>query len=235
MSSFNISSKDTTLIFWEKILSNSRIKQEIDFTLFLKKIDELEKLRSQSTYNTGSISTTTCWLLYSLVYYFKPKNIAEVGSFIGKSTFSMALASDAHSHEYLAIINCCDYSNKITFPIISDTKIKQFHKTSSTIMFNSIDDSSIDLIHIDGRLQNDDFSILSKKIHDKTIFVLDDFEGIEKGVINSINLYNNNVVSKKTHLLIYPVIEETKKKFNLVEKSSTAIILPYSLVLFTSQ
>ena len=70
------------------------IKKETTQTDFFKNIDSLDNLRDQSSYNTGSISSTTAWLLYSTTLFFKPEKILEIGSFIGKSTFSMAYAAD---------------------------------------------------------------------------------------------------------------------------------------------
>jgi len=47
-------------------------------------------------------------------------------------------------------------------------------------------------------LGQDDFEPLTKIVTDKTVFVLDDFEGIEKGVTNAMMLEAPNRV------LIYP-------------------------------
>ena len=91
MNTINVNPNDLSNIFWKKILDNSYLKSMSIQSEFFKKIDELDNLRSQSSYNTGSISSTTAWLLFSVVLYFKPKIILEVGSFIGKSTLSMAL------------------------------------------------------------------------------------------------------------------------------------------------
>ena len=231
-----INSDDLSNLLWNKILENSYSKKIINFTQFQKAIDDLNLLRSQSTYNTGSITLTTAWLLYSLVYFFKPKTIVEVGSFIGKSTFSMAFAADDYSNEFMTEIFCCDFSNHITFPNLTKTKINQFHKKSSTEMLSSFNkDKSIDLLHIDGRLQPDDFSLLKDLINDQTIFVLDDFEGIEKGCINLINLYQSNLISKSKYLLASPIKELLKDKYQLYPKSTSAIVLPIKRLAFTSQ
>ena len=128
MNTININSTDLSLIFWRKILDNSFLKQRTMQKDFFKKIDSLDELRLQSSYNTGSISSTTSWLLFSITLFFKPKIICEVGSFIGKSTFSMAFAADIYSKEYECSIYCCDISNEINFPNITSTTLKQFIK-----------------------------------------------------------------------------------------------------------
>ena len=48
----------------------------------------------KADYNTGSISFAGSWSLYSWSKYFEPCKIVEVGTFIGKSTWSMAKALD---------------------------------------------------------------------------------------------------------------------------------------------
>ncbi len=232
----NINSFDLSLIFWKKILDNSFIKIKPFQKSFYEKIDSLDNLRDQSSYNTGSISTTTAWLLFSVTLFFKPRNIIEIGSFIGKSTFSMALAADNYLSDHSCNIYCCDFSNKIVFPNLTKTQITQFHKTSSTSMLKQLNEVKlIDLIHIDGRLKNEDCSILKEKIHEDTFFILDDFEGNEKGVVNLFNLLNNNVISRNTHCIIYPLENEIGERYNLVEKSTSAIILPIKLLKITNQ
>ena len=148
MNIININPSDLSNIFWKKILDNSFMKSRTIQSEFFEKIDSLDSLRSQSSYNTGSISSTTAWQLFSVVLFFKPKKIIEVGSFIGKSTFSMALSADNYLAEGNCHIYCCDYSNEIHFPNMTKTKIMQFHKTSSTEMLRQLEGESIfDFIH----------------------------------------------------------------------------------------
>ena len=54
----------------------------------------------------------------------------------------------------------------------------------------------IHLLHLDGRLQIEDFDLLKNNFTEKTILILDDFEGNEKGVVNLNNLLNNNLISR---------------------------------------
>lgn len=232
----NINSFDLSSIFWKKILDNSFLKIKPYQAQFFEKIDSLDKLRVQSSYNTGSISSTTAWLLFSITLFFKPKIILEIGSFIGKSTFSMAIAADFNLTECSCDIFCCDYSNEIKFPNLTKTKIKQFHKTSSTNMFKKLDTNlSIDLIHVDGRLENEDFELIKERINHNTFFIIDDFEGNEKGVANLFNLLNNNVISRNTYCVIYPIDNLISKKYGLIEKSTTAVLLPIKYLKITSQ
>jgi hypothetical protein len=52
----------------------------------------------------------------------------------------------------------------------------------------AVEQKKIDLFLIDGRLAPEDLPLLDALMHDKTVFVLDDFEGIEKGVANALLL-----------------------------------------------
>ena len=236
MQNFNINPDDMSVVFWNKILNNSFLKQQTIQKNFFKKIDNLDKLRKLSDYNTGSISSSASWLLFSIVLFFKPTLIVEVGSFIGKSTLSMALAADCNIDQHKCEIYCCDHSNEIVFPNISDTAIKQFHKTNSAEMFKSFSvDMKFDIVHLDGRLGKEDFDLLKNIITEKTIFILDDFEGIEKGVINYFNLVSSSLVSKTSHLLINPLNSEIGVKYSLLEKSTSAILIPKNYIYFTNQ
>jgi|TARA_B110000459_G_C16492089_1_gene439315 hypothetical protein len=236
MSIININPTDLSILIWKKLLDNSEFKRNTYKNEFFTKIDGLDKLRSQSDYNTGSITSTTSWLLYSTVLFFKPKIIVEVGSFIGKSTFSMALAADSYKDQHDAKIYCCDHSNEIKFPSISSTAIKQFHKITSTEMLKNLDKKQkIDLIHLDGRLQPDDFPILAGLITSETIFLLDDFETNEKGVVNFENLLESKLISRKNHILATPIQNETKKNYDFNEQSTTALILPLNKLQITNQ
>ena len=236
MNTINVNPSDLSNIFWKKILDHSYLKSVSIQSDFFRKIDELDNLRNQSSYNTGSISSTTAWLLFSVVLFFKPKIILEVGSFIGKSTFSMALSADNYFNEGDCKIYCCDYSNEIHFPNLTKTEIIQFHKTSSTEMLKKLEGLDvINFIHIDGRLENEDCGMLQKKINEDTIFMLDDFEGNEKGVVNLFTLLNHNVINRNTHCVIYPIDNEVSRKYNLLERSSSAFILPIKLLRITNQ
>jgi hypothetical protein len=55
-----------------------------------------------------------------------------------------------------------------------------------------------DLVYLDGRLSQQDEEPLNKILAPHTVFVLDDFEGIEKGVANAMMLESPGRV------LIYP-------------------------------
>jgi hypothetical protein len=80
----------------------------------------------------------------------------------------------------------------------------------------------VDLFYIDGRLAADDLQLIKKLMHDRTVFVADDFVGIEKGVANAMNLLAG--LGAPFYTLIYP---------RLMRK--TAMLVPNTLLQFTAQ
>lgn len=237
MNSFNINSDDLSEVFWKKILESTESKKSFFFNDFIKKLEDLENLRKQSDYNTGSISHTSAWQLFSFVCFFKPKVILEVGTFIGKSTIAMALGADTYFNDHKTQIYSCDKDNEISLPNISKTKIYQFHKTTSTQMLEELEKKKIflDLIHLDGRLQQNDHEILKKITNENSVYLLDDFEGTEKGVWNLFNMQSSGLIRRNYHILINPIKDLTKNSFNLNSKSTTACLIPISKILLTAQ
>jgi len=175
-----------------------------------------DDLRSSADYNTGTISQSAVWDLYCIANYFKPRFVAEVGTFIGTSTW--ALADGMGDGE----IHTCDAANDIVLEKHPTVDIVQYRKKTSTEMFNTMANRGLraDMIYLDGRLVEADYPLLGIITKPETIYVLDDTEGIEKGVINAANLMGS---LSATHHFIYP------------HRSLTAMIIPKSMIEFTAQ
>lgn len=171
-----------------------------------------DSLRSGANYNTGSLPHDDAVDLYTIVNYFKPRMIAEVGTFIGVSTLVMYEACKGRTQ-----IHTCDFSNdiKLEMPMVI-----QYPLTSSLQMFERLKMKGItpDLVYLDGRLTKDDVAEISTEKYSDTVFVLDDFEGTEKGVANALLLERSNTT------LIYPR-----------NGNKTAILIPYSRIEFVRQ
>lgn len=170
------------------------------------------RMRVEANYNTGSLSYSDALDLYTIINYFKPRVVAEVGTFIGVSTHVIYEACKGEVD-----IHTCDYSNdiKIVLPLIN-----QYPLTSSLQMFQRLKIKGItpDLVYLDGRLTKDDVAEISNEKYSDTVFVLDDFEGTEKGVANALLLERSNTT------LIYPR-----------NGNKTAILIPYSRIEFVRQ
>lgn len=224
-----LSSRLLTEVFWSIIFQRDEERVAEKEALF-QRLNRLDDLRATADYNTGSISPVAAWSLYSLVRHFKPKRIIEVGTFIGKSTISMAAALD--DQKTPGRIFTCDASNSITLPWDGETSIEQFPNTLSGDMFKEID-APCDMVFLDGRLKKADLELLEPLVTEETLFVLDDFEGMEKGVINLTQLVG--VEKLKKHFLLYPPSTQWLAQRGYTSHSVTAVLLPISSFVFAKQ
>jgi predicted O-methyltransferase YrrM len=168
-------------------------KVEMDWSKIQDIVQGQQHLREQADYNTGSLGENDAGDLYKIVKFFQPDVVAEVGTFIGVSTRVIDAALSVHADIYT-----CDGSNDIRLGLPSH--IKQYPKTMSHDMFADLasKEVKVDLVYLDGRLSQQDEEPLNKILAPHTVFVLDDFEGIEKGVANAMMLESPGRV------LIYP-------------------------------
>ena len=175
-------------------------------------IEGQQFLRHQAEYKTGSVPYDDALELYKIVRAFQPNNIAEVGTYIGVSALVMNMAM-----ERLVDVYTCDMSNDID---LSSPNIHQYPMKPSHEMFADMAEKGVkvDLVYLDGRLSDKDIEPLLKIIHGQTVFVLDDFEGTEKGVANALMLESPNAV------LIYPR-----------NGNKTAMVLPVGMIQLVRQ
>lgn len=230
MNKFSVNQELFSRIFWVGLTKNSDFIISANKELLLLESCQLDKLRVSAEYDTGSISGGTFFSLIKLTAYFKPSVIVEVGTFIGRSTFAMAKAADLSG--YLANLYTCDYSNNIDLNLAVNSNITQFKKTSSTVMLTKLANANLkaDFVHYDGRIQDADISLLKAISHPETIYLFDDFEGIEKGVMNYVTLKKNNFFQQ--HILIYPDDSYANTEFG---SSKMAVAIPLKLIRFTPQ
>ena len=168
-------------------------------------IEDLEKL--DPARRTGSTNHASLIALWAVIRHFRPKVVAEIGTYIGKSTFVLAReGADVHT---------CDMTHNFKLPLT--TSITQYH-SSSTEMLAKLN-GNIDLLHLDGRLQPDDKPHLERLFTPDTVITLDDFEGIEKGVWNAMQ------IDLSQRILVYPPERELTERY-AVGDATTAIILP---------
>jgi hypothetical protein len=193
-------------------LNRKRLSRAIWDTLFdglddlpWQRIDDLQGLDPNR--KTGSTNNASLIALWAVKRYFRPKRIVEIGTYVGKSTFVLARGE--------ATVHTCDMTHDFKLPIFN--KVTQYHM-GSTEMLSQLE-GKIDHLHVDGRLQADDKPHLERLFHAETIITLDDFEGVEKGVWNAMQL---NV---KDRILVYPPERQLTERFALGD-ATTALILP---------
>ncbi len=223
-------------ITWRQIFENLSLIDPIRFNEFSMAIRKLEELRSQAQYNTGSISAFGALTCFALSAKIMPKLIAEVGTFIGRSAVALSLGSIAGSRQGVEC-HTCDSSNDFEIPKFEGINLIQYASKTSLQMFESLARESRfpELFHIDGRLSNDDLKILSCLEFQKAVFVLDDFEGIEKGVSNAFLL---NQLLGRTHILIYPPRREWVSRGitnDFDGEASCAMFVPRDCFVITAQ
>jgi len=227
MKNIKLSLRIISKIFWEIILTEDQFVNSEEKRELFDNLISLENLRGEADYNTGSISISQAYLLYLFLKYFKPIKVIEIGTFIGRSTISMANAIETYSDK--GEIYTCDFSNDIKLPWKGKCKIKQFPKTKSSEMLNNLK-GEYDLVFIDGRVSDEELSTFESLINQNTIIILDDFEGIEKGVVNLAKLRQINKLNQ--HLLINTISEDLLKQYNLHNHSRMGALIPMTLFQF---
>jgi predicted O-methyltransferase YrrM len=232
MNKLRVSRHQFSKLFWKVVLQNSESFLHNGWPQLREDLDRLERLRGQAEYNTGSINLSAAFVLHSICNYFHPKSVAEVGTFIGKSTLSMARGMEGREN---TAIHTCDYSNDIELNLPTSVAIVQYKKQSSTQMFTAIKNLSVqtDLLALDGRLSKEDLPLIQAIAHQRTIVALDDFEGIEKGVANAMLL--TSAAHFKNHLLIYPTDEITLRGMGFEAGCTTALLMPAQMIMYTAQ
>lgn len=236
MKPLEISTRLLSEAVWKKLFEASASRYLEKQQEFFRLMASLEALRGQAAYNTGSITTAAAWSLYALAHYFGPRRMLEVGTFIGKSTLALALGADDAGTGI--DLHTCDMSNQLTLPRASKCAIRQYPGKSSTAMLAEIAaqeraDGPFDLLYLDGRLQAQDFPLLAQICSPDLVVALDDFEGVEKGVANLINIRSHQFVP--SHLLIYPCAESLLRQFGFMDHSSTALLIPQQALRLTAQ
>lgn len=208
--------------FWDVMLLPSD-ERGPERDRLLTQLAGLEALRDQADRNTGSISASAAWCIYSLVRHFRLSRAIEVGTFIGKSTLAMAAAMDDGGHP--GEIFTCDMSNALDLPWTGQTKITQFRSCTSSAMFDQLE-GPFDFAFLDGRIPLEDVARLEQLLALDAIIALDDFEGIEKGVANLFAL--RQASRFQSHALMYPCPRPMLERRGFSSLATVAVLLPLS-------
>ncbi|MDF3031850.1 MAG: hypothetical protein K0R03_2408 [Moraxellaceae bacterium] len=194
---------------------------------------ELETHRARMSYNTGSISLSAGVFLFMVCNTFKPKVVVEVGTFLGKSTTAMALGMSWNDSTERHIYTCDKDNPCLLAASIGPVRIHPHSGQTSTEMFRHLVSQGVkaDILSLDGRLTAEDLPLLSDLCHSETVVLLDDFEGIEKGVVN----YQALMSLLPNYLFMPPVMSSRLQAFGVVDPHCTAMLMPTSLLAITRQ
>lgn len=228
-----INTHDFSRIFWRDLFSTIAT-DPVQINNNLQEISkEQSALIATAQVQTGSVGDSTMWCLYALARAFNPQCVAEVGTYIGNSTLAIAQAMDL-SGPGPKRIHTCDASNEISILPNGTTEIFQYKMTSSTNMFSDLlaRKEIVDMYFIDGRLAANDSSLMTRIARRETIYVLDDFEGIEKGVVNALGLSEFILA---THILVYPPDRELLSSYGLKDRGLVAAWVPRSIFILSRQ
>jgi predicted O-methyltransferase YrrM len=232
MHTLPISAQALSSVVWRYLFAS------IDFELASAKIklsaamEECEKTRVLMSKKTGSISLASSIALYSVVRSIKPQTIFELGTFIGNSTISMALALDGNGS---GDIYTCDGDNNFHLPNISKSNIYPYPRTNSLVALKDLAQKKIpiDMLFVDGRITPEDAYAMAELSHDRTFVVIDDFEGMEKGVANLMVL--RSIPQFSQYALVHPPAASLIDDLGLLSGSAIALLLPKSALRFTAQ
>ncbi len=235
MRAFNLPYRVLSEAFWRCVFEATESRRRQIQDSFFSELGGLDDLRKLAQYNTGSISTATQWALFSLACYWRPKIIAEVGTFIGKSAIALAKGCDVAGE--IAEVHTCDFSNKIDIPRLTKSVLIQYQGTASGAMFQEMleDDyeGQVQLMHLDGRLTKEDLPMVGRLMASDGIIVLDDFEGVEKGVANVYSLKGKPEFER--YFVIYPPSRGLLESFGLRDSCGTCVLLPHSAMRIVPQ
>ena len=230
MKKIRLNRKIISQIFWHNLLLDFRCKQERWRKELESEIDENSNfVRPQILATTGTLTINEAAVLYSAVKYFDVKTIVEIGTFIGTSTTAMAKAVTDNGFKDGRLWTC-DYANDVRLKCSYNIDLKYFGQRSSTDMLRTID-QAIDFFFIDGTLRSEDIDHIARLSTENSILLLDDFEGLEKGVRNAFSLEKNFA----DHLVIYPMSEAQATELGYPGACKFCFLLPRNTLALTRQ
>lgn len=127
-----------------------------------------DTLEQDAVFKTGSISLASMAYLRMLMERYTPTIVIEVGTFIGKSTFTI-IDEPSVLHLYT-----CDMSNDC----LGNTPRLTCHPmTTSTAMLGKLAGEGVkaDLFFLDGRLSPSDVPLILRLSRWNTVYVFDDY------------------------------------------------------------
>lgn len=134
--------------------------------------------RDLAKFKTGSISLETGLLLRAICHWKKPRDVVEIGTFIGKSTASLKAEGRIYT---------CDKDNDC---VPGSDSVRVHPYTTSTAMLSKLVAEGVkaDLFFFDGRLQDADLPLVQKLSAPGCVYTFDDYNPGGKGLANVAKL-----------------------------------------------
>lgn len=193
--------------------------------------------KSLQRINSGSITVGSALSLFLLAHKSNPVNIAEVGTYIGTSSAAIAYGATLTGND-ISFVTCdmnpCTQNPFLELDTSSQISFQVFNSSSSE-MFREIAEEKkrIDFLHLDGRLQPEDFDLLKVILKNNAIIVLDDCEGDEKGHINLHLLRSSGLIDQYAY--VEPFNSELFRLWGIETRSTTGVLLPANSIFITRQ
>lgn len=155
-----------TTLFADRVLIFSQSDDVRRFVLYL--ISGAEARRDRADYDTGSITDDEACFLFSLAELLHSRVVIEVGTFIGRSTTSIAGAIGVDC------VYTCDASNDC---LPDMDYIRTYPKQTSIKMLGDLAKKKVvaDLCFFDGVLCEQDVNLLALVTHDRTVYAFHDY------------------------------------------------------------
>lgn len=235
MTTIDLSARDLAEVVWRRWALEFSWDVPARLRLLADLGAKLEADTARMAAPAGSVSFGTAVGLYLLARKFARATVFEVGTYIGRSTAALALGM-ADAGVAGGRVYTCDVSNDF----VMDTgpyrvEIVPAPRTGSTAALQRVvsDRRTVDLFHLDGRVAPADCALMAQLAHAGTIIALDDFEGVEKGVINAVQL--KQTAAFAGHALIHPPPQAVLGALGVASGSNTALLVPPGLFRITAQ
>ena len=232
MVKLRINRSHLTAAFWSAVLEGSAFTLHTIISELQDQHRLLEAGRRRADVNTGSVSFASGVCIAAAAAYFQPRLVCEVGTFLGRSAFSL-LRGAASAGANPPAIHTCDFSNDIPLQFEGSERVTRYPRKSSTEMFASLVADSLipDLYFIDGRLGTADAELLQKLQAEKALIFLDDFVGVEKGVSNAMLIQQ---AFPENFLLAYPCPDAMLTSLGICDSSVVAALIPAKNAVFVN-
>lgn len=139
----------------------------------------------------ATVSRHTAHTLYLMARLFNPKVVVEIGTYIGRSASAIAQGMND------GVIHTCDTDQSRLQHLQWAYVGLKTYECISTEMFKKLTEP-VDLFFFDGRIQPDDIEHIKRLSKPESIYLFDDFEGVEKGVANAA------LIQHLGGVLVYP-------------------------------